>query len=102
MIDLTQIIIAIIGVLASVAIKFLVPYIKAKTSKENWDLLTHWAGVFVRATEVVVEGSGKGDVKRDKVLSELRDKCEEIGVKFSENDIRSALENAWLDMTSHT
>ncbi len=98
-IDLTQIIVAVIGVLGAVITTKLIPYLKAKTGVENWSLISFWAKIFVQSAEIIIDGTGKGDLKRNDVLDNLRKKCDELNIKYSEADIRAALENAWSEMT---
>lgn len=97
--DVTYIVLGIITIISGLAVKYAIPYFKVKVGKDNWDLLMVWAKVFVEAAEVVITGVDVGCVKREKVLSDLRRKCDELGIKYSEEDIRSALENAWAEMS---
>ncbi len=96
--DFTPIIIAIISLFSAIILKFVVPFLRSKTTAQNWSYITYWAKIFVQSAEVIISGSNKGSLKREKVLGELREKCEQLGISYSENDIRAALENAWLDM----
>ncbi len=98
-IDITELIVALIGVLSAVIMRYLIPFLKSKTGSENWNILVEWAVVFVNAAEVMISGSEMGLVKREKVLEDLRRKAEELGLEFSEDDLRAALEAAWKQMS---
>ncbi len=97
-IDLTQIIVAVIGVLATIITTKLIPYLKAKTGAENWDILLFWSATFVKGAEVIFDKSGAGKDKLNYVTFQIKKKCDELGLKFDGDDIRNAIENAWSEM----
>lgn len=101
-INITQVLAGVVTVVVCVW-KFVVPLIRSKITKSQWDNLTNWAKIFVRAAEVLIHGtSGLGVERREKVMTKLQELCNKHGYKFEEEDLRAALENAWGDMTGKT
>lgn len=99
-INITQILTGIITVIISVLGIIAVPWIKSKITKSQWENLTNWAKIFVRAAEVLIHGaSGLGNERRKKVMEKLHKLCNKYGYDFEEEDLRAALEDAWSNMT---
>ena len=59
-IDLTQLIIALIGILMSMLTSVLIPYIKSKTSADQQSQIQIWANAAVQAAEQLFQGTGRG------------------------------------------
>lgn len=101
-INITQVLAGVVTVIVCIW-KFVVPLIKSKITKSQWDNLTNWANIFVRAAEVLIHGTtGLGAKRREQVMAKLQELCNKHGYKFDETDLRAALENAWGDMTGKT
>ncbi len=98
MINFYYIFLGLIGIFSGVTVKWLIPYIKAKTGKTNLELLIFWSSIFVHSAEVLINGANMGFEKRNSVLSDLRRKCKELNIEYSEEDIRATLEDAWFEM----
>lgn len=72
--DITQIVIAVIG-LASLAITtFLIPYIKSKTSHSQQQTLAVLVQTAVQAAEQIYKGTGLGEQKKEWVIQFLQEK----------------------------
>ena len=93
MVDITKILLAVITLLGAIITTFVVPYLKQKLSEGSWENLTIIIKTFVRAAEQII-GSGKGEVKKQKVLQWLK----EQGVDIDSDMIDKAIEAAVKDM----
>jgi len=94
-IDLTQVIVALIGLLAAIVTTVAVPLIKAKVGAAQWETIVMWAQAGVQAAEVLFQGVGLGDEKRSYVLEFIKNQCDQKGIRFDETAARIALEDAW-------
>lgn len=99
MIDITEIIIGLIGLLSLVVTAVIVPLIRSRLTAEQWDTLKDWTSTAVKAAEVIFSGAGRGEEKQKYVLQFVSKMCRDKGIKFSEESVRLALEQAWADMT---
>lgn len=97
-IDITEIVVAIIGLLGVVVTGWLIPYLKSKTTNENWNTILLWTKTFVEAAEVLFDGAGRGHEKRAYVISKIKEKCKENKITFDELAVRAALESQWMTM----
>lgn len=93
-IDLTQIIVAIIGLLSALISAYLVPYIKAKTTAEERAKAIAWTKIAVEAAEMIYNGPAEGEKKFAYVKRFLIQK----GFDFNEVEIKSLIEAAVLEM----
>lgn len=98
MIDVTQIVVALIGLIGVVITAVVVPLIKQKITSGQWNTLQMWTSAAVQAAEVLFQGSGLGADKREYVMSYIKDMCEKYHIKFDEKTVRIALEEAWKTM----
>ena len=73
MIDLTPILQAILALMAALITYKLIPWIKAKTSQEQQNLLLSVTSVLVFAAEQLY-GAGRGEEKLDYVIGELEER----------------------------
>lgn len=99
MIDLTQIVVALIGLLGIVITTLVVPLIKAKTTTAQWANIVAWTQTAVQAAEVIYKGPGRGEEKRDYVFEWVATEANKRGMKIDTDTIRIALESAWKQMT---
>lgn len=99
MVNVTQIIVALIGLLSLVITTLVAPLIKAKTTTAQWANVVAWTQTAVQAAEVIYKGSGRGEEKRDYVLEWVKTEANKRGMKIDTNTIRVALEDAWKQMT---
>lgn len=89
-IDLTDIIVALIGLLSAVITAFVIPWLKTKLDANKWAELVDVAGVAVNAAEQLFKGSGRGDEKLAYVLNYLN----EQGYKVDDATLRNVIEDA--------
>lgn len=94
MIDLTQIIVAVIGLLSAVISAYLVPYIKAKTTNEQRMNALMWTQIAVQAAEMIYNQSGMGKEKFDYVKRFLVEK----GFDYDEKEVKALIESAVLKL----
>jgi LL-H family phage holin len=97
-IDVTQIIVGIAMLIMLIVTRYVIPWLKAKTGKTNWETICKWAKTFVEGVEVLIEGTKMGEEKRNKVMQMLREECETHNITYNESEIRLALEEAWANM----
>lgn len=71
--DLTQIIVAFIGLLGAVVTGVLIPYIRSKTTAEQQEKIMSWVKIAVNAAEMIY-GTMKGAEKKAYVLDFLKGK----------------------------
>lgn len=98
-INITQIVIAVIGLISIVITTLIAPLIKAKTTTTQWANIVSWTQTAVQAAEVIYRGPGRGEEKRDYVLDWVSAEAAKRGMKIDTDTIRAALENAWKQMT---
>ena len=94
-IDYTDLIQAIISLLAVLITGFLVPYLKAKLSKEKFEKLKDLVSVAVNAAEQIY-GSKTGDQKKEYVIAFLKSK----GIKFDVDEVTALIESEVYKLTS--
>ena len=99
MIDVTQIVVTLIGLLGIVITVLVAPLIKAKTTTVQWTNIVAWTQTAVQAAEVIYKGSGRGAEKRAYVLEWVKTEANKRGMKIDTDTIRVALEDAWKQMT---
>lgn len=95
MIDITQIAVAVIGLLGIIITSVIVPLIKQKVTTEQWNNIIAWTSAAVQAAEVIYKGAGRGEEKRQYVMEYVEKLCAEHSIKIDTETIRIALENAW-------
>lgn len=81
MIDLTEVVVALIGLLGVVISSVLVPYLKQKKTTEELAQMNEtlaqvefWVEIAVQAAEMIYTGSGRGSEKKSYVLEFLNSK----------------------------
>lgn len=93
-IDLTQIVIALIGLATTLITTYLIPYITSKLSAEQQKKAIFWTKLAVEAAEKIYSEEGKGAEKKAYVISFLERK----GIHLSEQEIDVAIEAAVLEL----
>lgn len=96
-IDITQIVVALIGLLSVVITSVVVPLIKSKVTGEQWELIMRYALAGVQAAEILI-GAGKGEEKLQWVMDYIEEQCKAHGIKVDMETIRIAIENAWKQL----
>lgn len=91
MVDLTQIIVAVLTLIISLITAFLIPYLKTKVSAEKLDTIKFWVNIAVEAAEMIYVGTGRGQEKKDYVVQFLNSKGFTLNVSEIENLIEAAV-----------
>ena len=91
--DLTPIIQIVIVLIGTIITSFLIPWIKSKTTQEQWWTVQNIAKVAVYAAEVLYKGSGRGQEKLEYVMTYIKKFCSEKGIYFNDDAIRQTVEN---------
>ena len=94
MVDLTPIISAVLTLIISLITVFLIPYIKAKTTDEQFKTIKLWVQVAVQAAEMLYAGSGRGEEKKKYVVDFLNSK----GFTLNTEEIDNLIESAVLEL----
>ena len=95
--DLTQIVVALIGLLGLVVTSVLVPLIKSKLTDAQWQMIETYAIAGVQAAEIII-GAGKGDEKFVWAKEYIEAQCKAHGIKIDMNTVQVAIENAWKNL----
>ena len=91
MVDLTQIVVAVLSLMLSLVSAFLIPYIKAKVTAEHFATIKLWVKVAVQAAEMLYVGSGRGEEKKKYVVEFLNSKGFTLNMKEIDNLIEAAV-----------
>lgn len=94
MVDLTQIIVAVLSLMLSLVSAFLIPYIKEKVTAEQLATIKLWVKVAVQAAEMLYVGSGRGEEKKKYVVEFLNSK----GFTLNTEEIDNLIEAAVLEL----
>ena len=63
-IDITDIVVAILGVLSAIITTVVVPWIKSKTNDQQQQQILGWVRLAVQAAEMIYKGPGRGQEKK--------------------------------------
>lgn len=103
-IDITQIIVAIIGVavtaLVGVITSYLVPWLKSKLTASQLDVISGLVYSGVKAAETLYTESGSGQEKFDYVMSTVKAFCEAHHITFDEAVVKNQIQSVWKDLFS--
>lgn len=91
MIDLTNIISAVITLIIAVISTFLIPYLKTKVNEMKFENIKTWVKVAVEAAEMIYTGTGRGEEKKAYVMQYLNSKGYTIDTESINNLIESAV-----------
>lgn len=91
-IDMTQVIVALIGLVGVVLSTVVIPLLRAKTTAQKWDNAMFWVKLAVQSAEQIYNGTGMGDIKKEYVEKFL----EEHNIKLDPDQIDVAIEAAVL------
>lgn len=94
MVDLTQIIVAVLTLIFSLISAFLIPYLKTKVSNEQFSNIQMWVKIAVQAAEMIYNGTGRGEEKKAYVVEFLNSK----GVTLNTTEIENLIEAAVLEL----
>ena len=96
-IDITQIMVTLIGLLGIIVTSVVVPLIKSKMTNEQWNAIKNYALAGVQAAEILI-GAGNGIKKFEKAKQYIEKQCAAHGIKIDTDTIQIAIENAWKDL----
>ena len=94
-IDITQALVAFIGLIGVIITSVIIPYFKSKTTKEQWDTIRAWTKTAVNAFETIYNGAGRGEEKKEAVKEYLEKMCADKGIKIDADTIDLAIQDAW-------
>nr|DAL43853.1 MAG TPA_asm: holin [Caudoviricetes sp.] len=97
-IDITQIVVAVIGLLGIIITSVVVPLIKSKLTNSQWESIKNYALAGVQAAEIIFNAQGKGEEKLDWASDFIEAQCKEHGIEIDMETIRVAIENAWKEL----
>lgn len=97
MIDVTDIIVAVIGVIGAILTGVVFPLIKAKVTNEQWQMIVNYAYAGVQAAEIIFNAQGQGEAKFAWVADYIVQRCAEHNIKIDANTIKIVIENAWKE-----
>lgn len=98
--DITQVIMAIIGLASVLITTFLVPYIKSKTTNEQQQTLAVIVQTAVQAAEQIFVGTGLGQKKKEWVIQYLIDNGVKLNVDKINAEVNALIEAAVYAMNS--
>lgn len=92
--DITLLIRALFLVLSFIYTVVLVPYIKSKTTEEQYSKLKFYVKTGVQAAEMIYNEPGMGAIKKDYVLNYIRG----LGFTVDVNELNALIESAVLEL----
>lgn len=93
-VNITPIVVALIGLLSAIITTVLVPYFKSKTTAEQRNNIYFWVKTAVEAAEKIFNQSGQGQAKKEYVKQFLA----EHGILLDEDQLDVVIESAVLQM----
>ena len=94
-IDITQIVVAVIGLLGIIITSVIVPLIKSNLTNSQWETILNYALAGVQAAEIIFNAQGQGEEKLRWVSEYITKQCAAHGIKIDMDTVRGAIENAW-------
>ena len=97
-IDVTEVVVAIIGVASIFITSVVYPLIKSKLTNSQWETIKNYALAGVQAAEILFNAQGKGEEKLEWVSKYIEAQCAAHGIKIDMDTVQVAIENAWKDL----
>lgn len=97
-IEITQIIIVLIGLMGVIITSVIVPLMKSKLTQNQWDMLMSYAVAGVQAAEIIFNAQGKGTEKFEWAKEYIEAQCKKHGIKIDMDTIQVAIESAWKSL----
>jgi NAD(P)H-hydrate repair Nnr-like enzyme with NAD(P)H-hydrate dehydratase domain len=94
MVDLTDIIVAVLTLISALISAFVIPYLKTKVDRDKFEKIKAWVKVAVEAAEMIYVGTGRGDEKKAYVVQYLNSK----GYTLDADSINNLIESAVLEL----
>lgn len=95
--DITEIVIAVIGALATIASTYFIPLIKGKLGAQKWTQLLNIASTAAYAAEQL-GFAGLIEDKATKALEIAKGALLKQGIKYDDETIKAAIEEAVFDL----
>jgi hypothetical protein len=92
--DLTQIAVALISLVAAVLTTVLVPWLRARYGAENVKIAAEWVAVAIKMAEQTIRTKGSGEAKKEEVMAFLAGK----GLRIDEETLKVMVEAAVFDL----
>lgn len=96
-IDITQIVVAVIGLMSVIITSVVVPLIRSKLTNSQWESIKNYALAGVQAAEIII-GAGKGEEKFAWAKEYIEAQCKAHGIKIDMDTVQVAIENAWKEL----
>ena len=96
-IDITQIVVAVIGLMSVIITSVVYPLIKSKLTNSQWESIKNYALAGVQAAEIII-GAGKGAEKFAWAKEYIEAQCKAHGIKIDMDTVQVAIENAWKEL----
>lgn len=93
-IDMTQVIVALIGLAGIVLSTVVIPLLRAKTTEQKWANAMFWVRLAVKSAEQIYDQQGLGEKKKEYVEKFLA----EHNIKLDPDQIDVAIEAAVLEI----
>ena len=93
-IDMTQVIVALIGLIGVLLSTVVIPLLRAKTTAQKWDNAMFWVKLAVQCAEQVYSETGMGEKKKAFVEKFLL----EHNIKLDPDQVDVAIEAAVLEI----
>lgn len=97
-IDITQIVVAVIGLMSVIITSVVIPLIRSKLTNSQWESIKNYALAGVQAAEILFNAQGKGEEKLEWVSKYIEAQCKEHGIEIDTDTVRVAIENAWKSL----
>lgn len=94
MVDLTDIIVAVLTLISALITAFVIPYLKTKVDSDKFEKIKAWVKVAVEAAEMIYVGTGRGEEKKAYVVQYLNSK----GYTLDADSINNLIESAVLEL----
>lgn len=82
---------AIISIAGALVSAYLVPWLKTKISAQDMETITFWVRFAVRCADQLFTPE-EWEKKKSYVMAYIIDKCAQLGLKLSEEDINTLIE----------
>lgn len=97
-IDITEVVVSLIGLLSIIITSVVFPLIKSKLTNSQWETIKNYALAGVKTAEIIFNAQGKGEEKLEWVSKYIEAQCKAHGIKIDMDTVRVAIENAWKDL----
>lgn len=94
MVDITNIVSAVITLIVALITTFLIPWLKNKLDADKFEKIQAWTKVAVQAAEMIYNGAGRGEEKKAYVIQYLNEK----GFNLDTATIDALIESAVLEL----